>query len=232
VLSKKRDLRPGDTMTILLEGEPVTLQVVGLYREGLDLGRMLVLSTDLLRRFQPNVEPARYLLKVRPQADAQAVLAALKAASGGELRISEIELPEALASLPRALAWLSVMLGGLAAVGAFNTSWMGVQDRRREFGLLKAAGMTPRQVAISVLAGMVGLALAGYVLGTCVGLPGVHLLFDLLGRAMGFGPMDASVDVLGQVLLLPATALLAALAALLPAWRAGRVSVVEVLRHE
>jgi putative ABC transport system permease protein len=232
VLSRERDLRAGDTMTILLEGEPVMLQVVGLYREGLALGRMLILSTDLLRRFKPTVESTRYLLKVRPEADAQAVSAALKAASGGALQIGEIELSEALTSLPRALAWLSVMLGGLAAVGAFNTAWMGVQERKREFGMLKAAGMTPRQVALSVLAGMAALALAGYALGTCVGLPGVHLLFDLLGRAMGFGPLDASVDVLGQVLLLPAIVLLAALAALLPAWRAGRTSVVEVLRHE
>ena len=232
VLSRERDLRPGDALTILLEGEPVTLQVVGLYREGLDLGRMLILPTDLLRRFKPTVEPARYLLKVRPEADAQAVLAALKGVSGGKLRISEIEMPETLTALPGVLAGLSVMLGGLAVVGAFNTAWMGVQEKKREFGLLKAAGMTPRQVAVSVLAGMAALALAGYALGTCVGVPGVHLLFDLLGRAMGFGPLDASVDVLGQVLLLPAIVLLAALAALLPAWRAGRTSVVEVLRHE
>lgn len=192
----------------------------------------MILSTDLLRRFRPNVEPARYVLKVRLEADAQAVLAALKAVSGGGLKASEIEVPETLTSLPGALAWLSVMLGGLAALGAFNTAWMGVQERKREFGLLKSAGMTPRQVAVSVLAGMAALALAGYALGTFVGLPGVHLLFDGLGRAMGFGPLDVWVDVLGQVLLLPAIVLLAALAALLPAWHAGRTSVVGVLRHE
>lgn len=44
--------------------------------------------------------------------------------------------------------------------------------------------------------------------------------------------LDASVDVLGQVLLLPSIVLLAALAVLIPAWHAGQTSVVEVLRHE
>ena len=57
-----------------------------------------------LRRFSPTVEPTRYILKVNPEADPQAVLAALKVASGGVLKIGEIELPEALTSLPRPLA--------------------------------------------------------------------------------------------------------------------------------
>jgi len=232
VLAQERSLQPGDTVTILLEGEPVTLRVVGLYREGLNLGRMLILSTELLRRFSPTVEPTRYILKVNPEADPQAVLAALKVASGGVLKIGKIELPEALTSLPRPLALLSLVLGGIAVVGAFNTAWIGVQERWREFGLLKATGMTPGQVTLSVLTGMAVMALAGYAVGVSIGLPGVHILFDLLGRGMGFGPLDASVDVLGEVLLLPGITLLAVLAAFLPAHRAGRTSVVDVLRHE
>jgi len=232
VLAQERSLQPGDTVTILLEGKPVTLRVVGLYREGLNLGRMLVLSTELLRRFSPTVEPTRYILKVNPEANPQAVLAALKVASGGVLKIGEIELPEALTSLPRPLALLSLVLGGIAVIGAFNTAWIGVQERWREFGLLKATGMTPGQVTLSVLTGMAAMALAGYAVGVSIGLPGVHILFDLLGRGMGFGPLDASVNVLGEVLLLPGITLLAVFAAFLPAHRAGRTSVVDVLRHE
>jgi len=114
---------------------------------------------------------------------------------------------------------LSWRRGGIAVVGAFNTAWMGVQERQREFGLLKATGM-------------VAMALAGYAVGVSIGLPGVHLLFDLLGRGMGFGPLDASVDVLGEVLLLPGIASLVVLAAFLPAHRAGRTSVMDVLRYE
>jgi putative ABC transport system permease protein len=123
-------------------------------------------------------------------------------------------------------------LGILAVVGALNTAWMGVQERRRELGLLKATGMTPGQVTLSVLAGAALTGLMGYGVGLAVGLPGLHLLFDALGRAMFYGPLNASVDVLGQVLLLPGIMLLAVVAALLPARRAGRVSVIQALRYE
>jgi len=232
VLARERDLQPGDEITLLLEGKAVTLRVVGLYREGINLGRMLILPTGLLRRFHPDVEPARYTLKIDPETDVQTVLAALKAATGGALKVSEIELPEALTSLPGSLTLLSLVLGGIAAAGAFNTAWMGVQERRREFGLLKATGMTPGQVTLSVLVGMAAMSLAGYALGVSLGLPGVRLLFDALGRGMGFGPLDASIDVLGEVLLLPGITMLAVLTAFLPAHRAGWTSVVEALRYE
>jgi ABC-type lipoprotein release transport system permease subunit len=76
------------------------------------------------------------------------------------------------------------------------------------------------------------MALAGYAIGLAIGLPGVHLLFDSLGRAMFYGPLNARVDVAGQALLLPGILFLAFLAAFLPARRAGRVSVVQTMRYE
>ena len=232
VLARERHLRPGDTMTILLEEEPMTLRIVGIYRESLNLGRMLMLPIEVLHRVQPAAAPSPYVLKADSGVDVQALAAALESDAEGRLRISEITLPRELTLLPKTLTILSLVLAGIAILGVFNTAWMAVQERQREFGLLKATGMTPGQVTLFVLAGVVVMALAAYGMGVAVGLPGAHLLFDVLGRGMGFGPMDALVDVLGEVLLLPGITVLAVLAAFLPAHRASRVSVVEMLRYE
>jgi putative ABC transport system permease protein len=232
VLARERGLEPGDSMTILLERQSFPLQVVGVYRESMNLGRMLMLSLDTWRRVRPEAKPSHYLLALAPAADAGAVAAALRADSAERLKVDEREPTGAMATLPRTMALLSLVLGILAAVGVFNTAWMEVRERRREFGLCKIAGMTPGQVTLSVLAGAAAMALAGYALGLAIGLPGVHLLFDSLGRAMFYGPIDARLHAGGQALLLPGALFLALLAAYLPAQRAGRVSVVETVRYE
>ena len=104
--------------------------------------------------------------------------------------------------------------------------------RRREFGMLKAVRMTPRQVTLSVLVGAAGMALLGYVVGLPAGLGGMRLLMDTVARQQGFGPLSPPVDETGLLLLLPGIVLVAMVGALLPAQRAGRTSVVEALRYE
>jgi putative ABC transport system permease protein len=234
-LAKERNLHPGDMVTILLDGEPLQLQVVGTYRETSNLGRMLMLPAETLRRALPEAEPYSYVLKLGPEADDKALAATLRSASGDLLEVevvSEMTLPDFLAVLPKVMTVLSLVLGGIAVIGVFNSVWMGVQERQREFGLLKAVGMTPGQVTLSVLTGAVVMALVGYAIGLPVGLGGTHLLLNALARQMGFGPLNLPVNAPGLVLVLPGIALVALVGALLPARRAGRVSVVEMLRYE
>jgi putative ABC transport system permease protein len=127
---------------------------------------------------------------------------------------------------------LSLVLAGIAAVGTLGSVWLSVQERRREFGMLKAVGMTPHQVTLSVLVAAAGLAVVGYVVGFLVGLPGISLLIDTIARSQGFGPLRPPLDGLGLALILPAIVVVAVVGALIPAYRAGQVSVVDTLRYE
>ncbi len=236
-LAHELNLHPGDTLTILLQGESLTFQVAGVYREGSNLGRMLLLPTEALRRVQPEVKPFEHALKLRPGADVGAVAEALVQASAGLLEVDVGgEGSEALGGLldvlPNMVSALYLTLGGIAVLGIFNSVWMGVQERRREFGMLKAVGMTPGQVTTSVLVGAAGLALATCVVALPLGLVGIRWLIDTLARSIGFGPLKPPVHELGLALLLPGIVLLALLGAFIPAHRAGRTSVVETLRYE
>jgi putative ABC transport system permease protein len=238
-LAQERNLRPGNTLTILLKGETLTFRVVGVYREISNMGQMLILPTEALRHVQPNVKPFEHALKLRPGADAQAVAEALGAASEDlEIDVAGVGLEDEasvqglFALLPGMMAALSLILGSIAVLGIFNSVWMGVQERRREFGMLKAVGMKPGQVTLSVLAGAAGMALVGYVVGLPVGLVGIRWLIDTLACGVGFGPLGTSVDGVGLALLLPGIVLVALAGAFVPAHRAGRTSVVETLRYE
>ena len=117
----------------------------------------------------------------------------------------------------------------MAALGIANTLTMNVIERVREIGILRAAGMTRRQVWRSVVveAGVIGVA--GAFLGIVAGL--------LVGAAMvvlagGQPALAASVPwpVVGLALVLGVT--LSMLAAAYPARLAARVSIVRAVAYE
>lgn len=234
-LVRERALQPGDGITIELAGESMVFHVVGVFRTSNQKGRMLILPLEARHQVESDFETFMYWLKLRPGADSRAVAAALTSASNGLLEIEllgEEALPGWVTSLETVTAALSLVLGGIAALGVLNSVWMGVQECRREFGLLKAVGMTPQQTTLSVLIGATGIALLAYAIGLPAGLIGIDLLMDSVARAVGFGPLHPSLDKVELALLLPGIMLLALLGAWLPAHRAGRTSVMDSLRYE
>ena len=124
------------------------------------------------------------------------------------------------------LALAAVVIAGL---GIVNTLSMDVWERVRELGMLRAVGMSRRQVWRSVLveAGILGAigALVGSVAGIAIG---VLLVYTATGRLDdGFrlpGPTIVLVVILGVTL--------AMLAAAQPARIAGRRSIVSAVRGE
>jgi putative ABC transport system permease protein len=234
-LARERQLEVGDTLTILLRDEPLALRLVGTYREMSNLGRMAMMDAEILSQIQPEAQPFRYILKLRSGVDDRAVADALAEASHNLFEMSlasEANIPPLYRSLGWMMTALALTLGGIAAIGVFSNVWMGVQERRQEFGMLKAVGMTPAQVTVSVLAGVFGIAVIGYAIGLLVGVPGIRLLMDTVGRMEGMGPIDPPIDGIGLVLLLPGIVLVAGIGALIPSRRAGKTNVVDALRYE
>jgi putative ABC transport system permease protein len=125
-----------------------------------------------------------------------------------------------------ALALVAVIV---AALGIVNTLTMNVLERVREIGVLRAAGMTRRQVWRSVVieAGVTGAigAMCGVVAGLLVGGLMVVLAGGRLDVALGVPwPAVAIAFVLGIGL--------AMLAAAYPARIASSVSIVRALAYE
>jgi putative ABC transport system permease protein len=125
-----------------------------------------------------------------------------------------------------ALAFIAVIV---AALGIVNTLTMGVVERIREIGVLRAIGMTRRQVMRMVVVEATILGIVGVVLGSIAGIGVGALMLQLGGGGVGetngipWLPIGVAT-VLGLVL--------PALAAIYPARAAARVSIVEALHFE
>jgi putative ABC transport system permease protein len=125
-----------------------------------------------------------------------------------------------------ALAAVAVLI---AALGIVNTLTMNVIERVREIGILRAAGMTRRQVWRSVVVEAGILGLAGAVLGVILGLIVGGLMVVLAG-----GRVDVATGIPWQVVGLSVVLgiAVAMLAAAYPARLASRLPIVRAVRFE
>ena len=111
----------------------------------------------------------------------------------------------------------------------FNTLSMTVAERARDVGLLRAAGMTRRQVVLMVLVSAAHLGVVGVALGLLAGLAlaaGAVALLGGTGAALTELTLPAGALLLGALLGFIVTAA----AAVEPALRAGGISPVAALR--
>jgi putative ABC transport system permease protein len=113
----------------------------------------------------------------------------------------------------------------IALIGIANTLALSVHERRREIGLLRAVGMTRRQVRRAVRWEAVAIALLGTALGTALAVGGAWGIIQALD-----GEVTTFVVPPTQLVVIVALAALAGVgAALGPARRAAKLDVLDAI---
>ena len=131
-----------------------------------------------------------------------------------------------LVSVIYALLFLAIII---ALLGIANTLALSIYERRHEIGLLRAVGMTRRQVRSSVRWESVIIALFGTALGLVIGVAfGAAIVRSL--RSLGF---TGFVIPFGQLLIVAFLAALAGVAAaILPARKAAKLDILSSIATE
>ncbi|MBW8483391.1 ABC transporter permease [Actinomadura sp. PM05-2] len=127
------------------------------------------------------------------------------------------------------LTILLVMSIVIAAVGVVNTLALSVTERTREIGLLRAIGISRLQLRRMIRVESIVIAVFGALLGMGIGVA--------FGAALQNALADDGLDVLAipggtLAIYLAIAAAIGVLAALWPAWRAGRMDVLKAISTE
>jgi putative ABC transport system permease protein len=130
-----------------------------------------------------------------------------------------------LLNLLYALLALSVIV---SLVGIINTLVLTVFERTRELGMLRAVGMTRRQVRMMIRYESIVTALMGAALGMVVGV----FLAALITHALSSEGIVFAVPWLQIVYFVLAAVVVGVLAAVIPARRAARLNVLDALQYE
>src|SRR5437763_2385756 len=114
----------------------------------------------------------------------------------------------------------------VSVFGIVNTLVLTVFERTREIGMLRAIGMTRRQVRRMIRHESVITALIGGVLGIVLGI----VLGGLLVARVDF--IQFSLPIGSLIVFAVLTVVVGILAAIFPARRAARLNVLEALQYE
>ncbi len=229
----------GPTVTLYTDRGPQAFPVAGIYRDYSNSQGTVMMGLDLYRQHWDDPTITAGLLVLAPGADVDATVAGLREALAGiqgvVVRPNQALRDEALAVFDRAFA-ITGALQLLAAIVAFIgvlSALLSLQlERGREFGVLRAVGLTVRQFRGLVLleTGLMGAAAGLLALPTGLALA-VVLIFIINRRSFGWTmQLAAEPGIFLQALALAVVAAL--LAGVYPAIRMGRMAAAEVLRGE
>jgi putative ABC transport system permease protein len=235
-IADRLGLGVGSTLTLAVGGgKVVDLRVAGVVRRSLpgSVGEAVLIGWgDATATF--GVEGADVLaVRYEPGAEATARPVVDQLARDSALEPNPLErvvgaVDDALGQVFGLFDALAIVAVIVAALGIVNTLTVGVLERVRELGVLRAAGMTRGQVQRTVVveAGIVGIV--GAALGIVTGLVAAAILVLLTGG----GPLIPDVpwaSILAAIVLGVAVSMAAAW---YPARLASRLAIVAAVQHE
>jgi putative ABC transport system permease protein len=223
----------GDRITVTgSSGRTEQVTVVGIGKGRMEAGQLL-LSWDDLARLAPAGGDAEVLVKAGAGVSSERSRAALDRALAGYplLRVGSIAQwrDEITGSVDQLMAVIAALLGFallIALIGIMNTLSLSVFERTRESATARALGLTRGQLRATLLVEALLMALVGAVVGT-----GFGLAYGVLTTRVMFATIQPLLSVpVGQLLAFVAIAALAGtIAAVLPARRAARGSIVAAM---
>lgn len=225
----------GDTIRLRFPSGPLKAKVSGIYAETYVVGSAMIpfstVTDAQLKRADTGIS-----VNAAEGVDKEQLgkrLEALTASSPTVTVQNQKDFAESQRSQVNQLLYLIYALLGLAIViavlGIVNTLALSVIERTREVGLLRAVGLSRRQLRRMVRLEAIAIAVLGAVLGVVMGI----LFGVVLQRAVqDEGITDLAIPWARLAIFVGLSALVGVLAAVLPARRAARLNVLNAISTE
>ena len=238
ILGSAAGAKLGDSVTVLTPAGEQTYKVVGIASDFLNAKTSTgyISQANIAADFG-RTEDVFFQINLKPGADVAAVEAAFKKAiepypqfkliAGREYLEQNIGLfNSAFIGMYGMVVFLSIP----SLIAMVNTLAIGVIERTREIGMLRAVGSTRKQIRTIILAEAVILSAIGTSFGLLAGLYMGRMAVSAFAL-LGF-PTDYIFPAQGVIIAIASGLIFGALAAVIPARQAARMDVIAALRYE
>ncbi len=237
-------LKPGDQLKLKINGQEDNWTVVGIFRL-VSQDQIIAYATydyisELMnmpgQSFSYRVVTDQHTLEYQKQmastidstlrdlgyhvSDAEAGLSTMQTAS------------ESLAILTNFLLIMALLTAVVGSIGLTGTMGMNVMERTREIGVMRAIGATDKQIMKTVIIEGMLIGLISWFLAAIFSFPITILLSRIISLAIFNSPSKFVLNPLGFFIWLGLVILLSAIASVLPARNAARLTIREVLAYE
>ncbi|HEX5835990.1 MAG TPA: ABC transporter permease, partial [Pyrinomonadaceae bacterium] len=234
-------LRVGQTVPLSIDGVEKDWRVVGLAREAFSPSVGYVPLSSLRQQSPQRVNSLRLALDhtgedsiaaVKTSLDRNLERRGMRARSSTSKADTRFSFDQHMVMIYVFLIVMSAIIGCVGGLGLMTTMSLNVLERRREMGVLRAIGATPRTVWAMVIAEGLVFGVLSWTMAALLAWPVSKFIGDSLVSMMFRSGLDFTFEALGLVIWLMVSVVLSAVASFAPAWRASRATVREALAYE
>jgi putative ABC transport system permease protein len=228
-------MRVGETVTLRIGGEEKAWHIVGLAREAFapravgyipltGMVNSLLLALDYT---DPDA-----VAELKAELDRNLEAQGVRARGSSTKSENRFGFDQHMLMIYVFLIVMSAIVGGVGGLGLMTTMSLNVLERRREMGVMRALGATPRIVWLMIVAEGIVIGLLSWAIAALLAWPISKAIGDLFVKALFHSGLDFTFEPLGLVIWLLVSIGLSAVASFLPAWKASRVTVRDALAYE
>ena len=228
-------MRVGETVALRIGAEEKAWRVVGIAREAFAPSPVAYIPltgmVNSLRLALYDVDPDS-IAAVKTELDRNLEAEGVRARGSSTKSESRFGFDQHMVMIYVFLIVMSAIVGGVGGLGLMTTMSLNVLERRREMGVMRALGATPRIVWLMIVAEGVVIGLLSWVIAALLAWPVSKAIGDSFVKMLFHSGLDFTFEPLGLGIWLLVSIGLSGLASFLPAWKASRVTVREALAYE
>jgi len=244
VLQYYPNLKAGDFLPLKIDGRDEQWQVVGIFKF---VGREGILAYAPLEYVAQRNDLANQALSFRvvtaghdraTQDRMAETLDHFFRENGFKLRQAQSGLAsldtasESLDTLVTFLLIMALLTAVVGSMGLAGTMGMNVLERTREIGIMRAIGAVDSIIMRTVIAEGVVIGMISFALAIILSVPFTYLLSLIVSLAVFETPIKTVFTITGYLIWLGLILVLSAVASVLPARNAARLTIREVLAYE
>ncbi len=228
-------MRVGETVVLRIGADEKAWRIVGLAREAFSPSPVgyipLTGKANSLRLALDDTDPDA-ISALKAELDRNLEAQGIRARSSSTKGESRFGFDQHMVMIYMFLIVMSAIVGGVGGLGLMTTMSLNVLERRREMGVMRALGATPRIVWLMIVAEGVVIGILSWTIAALLAWPISKAVGDFMVKVMFRSGLDFTFEPLGLVIWLIVSIGLSAVASFLPAWKASRVTVREALAYE
>ncbi|PCI52744.1 MAG: hypothetical protein COB36_14445 [Alphaproteobacteria bacterium] len=234
-LAQKYQLDLGSDFTLIIKGRYLTFNVSGIFQTSSNSGYWYRTKIESLHEADPYYEPVDLILTLASGVDRALFMANLESSLGSAVDVEprekaiQSQLKSITLSIGMVLAFLSLVFLLVSFVSIFNSTVMGINESKKQFGIYKALGFVDHQLSMIMISKSIILCLFAVGIGFGLYFLLTQPAMNFLAQQIGMPEYPMVFDVMMSLLVVPVLVILSLISVWLPSRRIARIKPRELI---